>query len=137
MYMISRESWSSRGRKKTELIETQTLSLNIKRERERKKEQEEMKTIECKRWYCYKGKLSSKDERSKEEELQTAVINVERVLEVGDLVLEDGRMGEKGDLVEDDEFVFDLEDIKADVGLWLNGTTNRNLPIPSFFDRLS
>jgi hypothetical protein len=34
-------------------------------------------------------------------------------------------------------FIVDFEDIKADVGLWLNGTTKRNLPMPSFLVKLS
>jgi hypothetical protein len=34
-------------------------------------------------------------------------------------------------------FIIGFDDIKADVGLWLNGITKRNLPIPSFFAKLS
>ncbi len=34
-------------------------------------------------------------------------------------------------------FMVEFDEVKADVGLWLNGITKRNFPIPSFFDKLS
>ncbi len=64
----------------------------------------------------------------------------------GLLVDNDGvwRIAENALSVDDDElvgefigFIVEFEDTKADVGLWLNGITKRNFPIPSDFDTLS
>jgi len=41
---------------------------------------------------------------------------------------------------DDDEFKREFSGfivVNADLGLWLNGITKRNLPIPSCFDKLS
>lgn len=60
------------------------------------------------------------------------------MLELVPLVFDDddGRIEENEGFVNEEELLV-FEEIKAEVGLWLNGTTKRNLPIPSFFDKLS